>query len=143
MSYDKCQRPCNHHHNQVIKYIHHPKKFPRESLQSALSPHPQSWQPLTRFLSPQFTFSRMLCKRNHSVCSLLCLTSSTEHDAFQIHLCYRHVSSFFSFLSLACIPQCGYIPVVCLLFVFVFYMFTGDRWTGLFPALVIMNKEHH
>ena len=39
----------------------------------------------------KFTFSRMLCKCNHSVCSILGLTFFTYHNVFQIYsYCYMY-----------------------------------------------------
>lgn len=68
----KVVQSCIYHHNQDMKHFHN-AKYPRASFNLV-------------FLQPNhgnhssFAFSRMACKWNHAVCSLLSLTSFTKYN---------------------------------------------------------------
>lgn len=85
MSSDKCIRQCNHNRDQDAEYFHHPQESPPAPLQPVFPlPQPQAASSLP--VTINFLFSRITCKWNSIVCTLLRLASYIQHNDFEIHL---------------------------------------------------------
>ena len=98
----------HHHPNQDNEHIHHSQKFPFKFLPPSLTclPHFQTTTDLLSVILLYCTFSRILYKWVHRVCTLFCLPWDSP--------VFLYVSKTHSFSLLSILPLYGY-SIICFL----------------------------
>ena len=125
MRIDKCLSPCNHYHNQDIKYFDHPETFPCTPLHSfLLIPHPTTTIWCCLLVSPFLLF--------HINRMPYCISSVSNIILLQFCDVVGYISTL-----LLCIADWS--PIVQTNLNFFFYLLVFG-YLSYFKFLTIMNK---
>lgn len=113
---DKCLNPCNYHHNEDIKYFHHPRKFSHASAMP-ISTSSLQRQPLSNLFHQRLILTVVVIYINwiiqyaHFVSGFFHSKSCFFHASVLLHLFLFHC-----FLWLRSIPLCKYISICLSMF---------------------------